>query len=56
MADIESVEVIVQQLVVRLAKEYYGKEQLASFRRRVLECLLFSTLSCTMCVSAQIYT
>jgi len=46
MADIESVGVIVQQLVVRLGIGLYGIEQLASFRCRVQECLLFSTLSC----------
>ena len=48
MADIELVEVLGQQHVVNLGTGLYGIEQLTCFRRRVQECFLFSTLSCTI--------
>jgi hypothetical protein len=47
MVDIEPIEVLAQQHVVNLGTGLYGIEQLTGFRRRVQECFLFSTLSCT---------
>ena len=47
MADIEPVWDFAQQHVVDPGTGLYGIEQLTGFRRRIQECFLFLTLSCT---------